>query len=168
MILKGGGDFQPCPEGVHNAVCVDVVDLGVLETPWGSKHKLRIVWEVEAKMDDGRPFTVRRQFTASLHEKSELCKCLKSWRGRPFTKEELAGFDTEKIVGASAVLVVGHDEKDGNCWANVTAVSKATKKLEPSGKYVRVKDREENQPGNGQGGESELPGSEAGYESVPF
>ena len=36
--------FTPAPEGLHQAVCCDVVDLGLKNTPWGDKHKIRIVW----------------------------------------------------------------------------------------------------------------------------
>ena len=34
--------FTPCPEGLHQAVCVDVEDCGVCETPYGPKHKVQL------------------------------------------------------------------------------------------------------------------------------
>lgn len=94
-------------------------------------------------MEDGRPFTVRKIYTASLHEKSNLHKDLKAWRGRPFTAEELAGFDLEKVLGAPCQVLVQHTEKDGSVWANVAAVMKAAPgpRLAPSGCYTRIKDR---------------------------
>ena len=136
--------YTPAPEGIHAAVCVDVVDLGMKETQWGSKHKCRIVWELAAPMEDGRRFTIQQQFTVSLHEKSGLFKTLKAWRGRPFTAEELAGFDLEKVIGAPCQLVVTHAEEEGKTYANITAIMKADPKnrLPASGKYVRAKDRE--------------------------
>src|SRR5690606_1710967 len=30
----GSGDFEPAPAGAHQAVCVDVVDKGVVKTEW--------------------------------------------------------------------------------------------------------------------------------------
>ena len=37
MVLqcKDSGDFKPHPEGIHPALCVDVMDLGLVETEWG-------------------------------------------------------------------------------------------------------------------------------------
>jgi hypothetical protein len=147
LIVKGTGDFVPAPEGLHSAVCVDLVDLGMQDTPWGERHKVLLIWEVACCMEDGRPFTVRKRYTASLHEKSNLNKDLKAWRGRPFTAEELAGFDIEKILGAPCQVLVQHTEKDGSVYANVTAVMKAAsgQKVVPSGQYVRVRDRDQQQ-----------------------
>lgn len=164
MIIKGS-EFTPAPEGVHNAVCVDVVDLGMVENQWGRKHQLKIVWEIDAKMDDGRPFLVQKRYTASLHEKSTLAKDLKGWRGRAFTAEEIKGFDTEKIVGAACQLVIQHNEKDGAVYANVQSILKAGQtRIQPSGGYKRVKDRPADQrhSQNGQYVEEKEP------EEIPF
>jgi hypothetical protein len=142
MIIKANSGFVPAPEGLHKAVCVDVVDKGFVETPWGEKPKVRVVWEIEAEMDDGRRFTVGKTYTASLHEKSNLHKDLRTWRGRPFTAEELAGFDMEKVIGVPCQLLVTHVEKDGTVYANVAAVTRLQgAPLKPSASYVRVKDR---------------------------
>jgi hypothetical protein len=104
---------------------------------------LAIVWEIDKSMADGRPFLVRKRFTASLHEKSNLHRDLKSWRGRAFTPQELAGFDIENVLGASCQLLISHTERDGTTFANVAAVMRAGlgQKLKPSGNYVRHKDR---------------------------
>jgi hypothetical protein len=143
IIVKGGGDFVPAPEGLHNACCVDVVDLGDRETTWGLKHKVMLIWEIAAKMEDGKPFTVRKWYTASLNEKSNLYKDLCAWRGRPFTAQELKGFDIENVLGAPCQVFVQHSEKDGQAYGNVSVVTKAPTgpKLKPSEHYVRVKDR---------------------------
>ena len=136
--------YTPAPEGMHAAVCVDVVDLGMLVGAFGEKHKCRLAWEIAAVMEDGRRFTTQKTYTVSLHEKSTLFKDLKAWRGRAFTAEELAGFDLEKVIGAPCQLVITHDESEGKTYANITAILKADPKniLKPSGKYIRAKDRE--------------------------
>jgi hypothetical protein len=143
LFLKRNGDFTPAPEGLHLAVCVDVVDRGIRETAFGSKPQVMLVWEIAAHTADNRPFTVRKIYTASMHEKSNLHKDLKAWRGRPFTAEELAAFDVENVIGTSCQLLLQHTEKDGSVWANVAAVTKTTpgQKLTPSGHYTRVGDR---------------------------
>jgi hypothetical protein len=139
--------FTPCPQGVHQAVCVDVVDMGLLEVTWNGQvkkqHKVRIVWQVEELMDDGKPFIVQKRYTASLHEKSKLRPELESWRGRAFTEDELREFDLEKLIGANCLLNVAHVSKDGKTYANVTAVmplKKGMEKLTPRD-YTRVVDR---------------------------
>lgn len=139
LIVKGTNGFIPAPEGLHAAVCVDVVDLGQKETPWGSKHKLRVIWEIDATMADGRRYVVGKTYTASLHEKSALHKDLRAWRGQPFVPDELAGFDLERILGASCQLLISHAEREGVVYANVAAVMKAgATRLNASGSYVRA------------------------------
>lgn len=169
MIVKGS-EFVPCPEGVCNGVCVDVVDLGIVSGTFGPQHKLKVVWETDQTMENGKPFLVSKWYTASLNEKSNLFKDLKSWRGKPFTTDELKAFDLEKVVGAPCQLVITHNDKDGTIYANVQTVIKAgATRVSPSGNYQRVKDRPpEQQPGhNGHAtGRKETP--QEVEDSIPF
>lgn len=142
---KPESNFAPCPEGLHHAVCVDVVDLGVLQTTFGDKHKVRLVWQIEDENPDThRRFDARKQYNLSLHEKATLRKDLESWRGRKFTDEELKGFDLEKLLGANCQIQVVHDIGDeGKVYANVQAVvpaPKHTPKIAPLD-YTREKDK---------------------------
>lgn len=149
IVTVGEGDYTPAPEGIHHAVCVDVVDKGVVETAFGPKHKIRIVWELATLMEDGQHYIIGKQYTASLHEKSSLHKDLKSWRGQAFTAAELRGFDVEKVIGAPCqVLVQQEAGQDGKVWANVTTLLRADPKNihKASGNYVRAKDRTPQQP----------------------
>lgn len=166
-IMVSGRKYVPPPEGMRQACCVDVVDLGIVETNFGKKDSVRITWELDVDMDDGRPFIISRRYAKSLHEKSSLHKDLKSWRGRAFTPEELAGFDLEKLIGVPCQILVQHEERDGVPYGNIAAITKAEKThwLKPSGKYVRVKDRPEQQHGNGGGFQAPAGQDE---ESVPF
>lgn len=142
MPVIKGHNHTPAPEGEHNAVCVDCTEVEMKETQWGTKPKFRIVWETDAKMDDGRPFVVGKTYTASLDQKATLRKDLKTWRGRDFTAEEARAFDTERLIGAPCRVIVAHAERDGETYANVETVLRAgATKLAASGKYVRAKDR---------------------------
>lgn len=143
MTLKNESKFVPCPDGCHEAVCVDIVDLGIVSSRFGDKHKLKFVWEVDQKMKDGRPFTVQQRYTWSLGKKSNLRKDLLAWRGRDFTAEELKGYDLERLLGTPCRLVVVHNPVDGDVFANVTSVLTSKAKLAASGKYVRAKDRQD-------------------------
>ncbi len=148
LILKDTNDFKLAPDGQHQAVCVDVIDKGLVAVEWEGKkktqHKCRIVWEIDEVMDDGKRYTVGRQFTASLSEKANLRGFLEAWRGRPFTEAELAGFDTESLIGVNAQIQVIHTKKGDRTYDNINSIMKLAKGMErmsPSGKYIRVKDR---------------------------
>ncbi len=144
----GGGNFKPAPTGVHTAVCVDVVDLGMKPTPWGDKHKIRVVWQIEELMDNGKPFLVSKPYTLSLNEKANLRKDLESWRGRPFTEQESDGFDVEAVIGKNCLLNVQQKVSGENTYANVMGVmplKKGMQAIVPMG-YVRAQDRDPKAP----------------------
>ncbi len=65
---------------------MDVVDLGELNTPFGRKHKLSIVWELKEKDEQGSHYIVGKRYTWSLNEKSNLRKDLERWRGAKFAR----------------------------------------------------------------------------------
>lgn len=148
--------FDPAPEGTHRAVCVDIVDKGRVPNthpkakPGSTVWKAYMVFEIEAKREDGERFLVFYNFTVSLAEKAKLRPFLERWRGRKFTPEELAGFRLEVLVGVPAILEIEHQEaKNGKVYANIAFARRLRgdeKPLAPSGKYIRVKDR---QPADG-------------------
>ena len=142
-------EWTPAPEGLHQAVCVDVVDVGLVQTQWGEKHRVRIVFQIdEINPDTNKRFEVSGWYNISLSEKSKLRPVLEAWRGRKFTKEELEGFDLEKLVNVPCQVQTVHNLSDeGRIFANVQAVVPAAKgipKLTPQD-YVRVKDRAKDQ-----------------------
>ena len=97
MVLqsKMGGDYVPHPEGIHPAVCLDVIDLGLREVEFQGQRKMvskvRLVFETEQKLEDGRHCTITKNFTASLHPKARLAEFLGKWRGRPVLPGVLVG-----------------------------------------------------------------------------
>ena len=135
---KDGGDFVPHPEGIHPAVCVDVMDLGLMETEFqGQKRvvpKVKLVFESEQKTEEGENCTVSKIFTASLHPKAKLAEFLGKWRGRPFAPGET--IDLAKLLGACCTLVISHQQNMvGKMYGSIDAVSKPTKKVVASGTY---------------------------------
>jgi len=137
-------EFTPAPEGLHQGVCVDVIDLGLLPTPWGEKQKVELRWQLEATQETGPRFMVTNRYTLSLNEKATLRQHLEAWRGKRFTKEELEGFDLEKLLGVNCQLQVVHTLSDqGRTFANVQAIvplGKGMVKLRPA-EYTRVIER---------------------------
>ena len=94
-ISENQGNFEELPEGKHNAVCYRIIDIGThIEQKYKSeetekKHSVFFFWETtETMMEDGRPFSIFKQYKLSLHEKSALYRDLDTWKGG-ITNEEL-------------------------------------------------------------------------------
>ena len=99
-------------QGMHSAVCIWVVDMGMQETNYGDKHKIYIQFEVDETINiDGKdkPMVIGNKYTLSLHEKSNLRKVLEGWRGKAFTPEEEAGFDIKYLLGKPCLLNITHN-----------------------------------------------------------
>ncbi len=145
--------FTPAPTGSHQAVCVDIVDLGMVESTWDgevkSQHKVAVVWQIAEPMENGKPFLVRERYTLSLGDRAKLRPMLESWRGRPFTDVELDAFDLESVIGANCILSIVHKQgSKGGTFANVASVAPLLKGMAKitADDYVRVCDREPKEP----------------------
>lgn len=151
-IIATAGDsksYTPAPEGTHQAVCVDVIDIGLKPNPFkegAMQHKIDIAWQIDECRDDGKRFVLYKRYTLSLNEKATLRHDLESWRGRPFTRDEEMGFDVETIIGANCLINVQHKAgtKDASkVFANVVSVMPLLRgmvKIAADG-YVRHQDQ---------------------------
>lgn len=150
MIVRAPEErFSTAPAGTYPAVCVDIIDLGKVANRFDpdqeDKQMVRIVWQIDEQDDHGKPFHVRKDYTASLHEKANLRKHLEAWRGRPFSATELFGFDLDSTLGTGCLLSIVHATGSrGGTFANVGAVMKLARGMTAPivRDYVRVKDRE--------------------------
>ena len=134
IVASRGGTYTPAPQGNHDAVFCDVEDLGVVETQYGKKHQIRLVWQIAEKMEDGRPFTIGRRYGLSLHEKSALFKDLKTYA----KKAPPQNLDLETLIGKPCQILVTHVERDGSTYANVQAVLPAgVNKVKADKDFVR-------------------------------
>lgn len=144
----GGQDFAPAPAGPHPAVCCDIIDMGMIETEWQGKkrqtRKIRVAFQITELRDDGKRFVVSRRFTLSLSEKAALRAFLESWRGVPFTPEQLKGFNLVTLIGVPALIQVSHNKPKDRVDANIDAIMRLPKGMDKLSvvDYVRVKDRE--------------------------
>jgi len=153
-IKSNSGNFQPCPEYTGSAVCVDVTPLKTVQTQFGPKEKFRFVFEIGETKEDGTPWCVwSAPFTPSYHENSALRPFLRKWMGRELSADEVKDFDTENLLGRTAHITVIHEHSDGEIYANIALITpdKSAQPLKPSGKFVRMKDRQAAPAGNGAG-----------------
>ena len=169
-------NFTPAPEGLHQAVCVDVIDLGQelnkFREPPVLQAKVRIVWQIdEVNEDTGRRFEVSEKYTLSLHEKAALRHHLEAWRGKAFTDQELRGFDLEVLRGVNCQLQVVHKTgSKGGTFANVQAIvpiGKNTAKIAPLNYERRAQKPAQPEDAGAHG----APGGDdfqAGEDDVPF
>jgi hypothetical protein len=107
--------FDPLPAGVHQAACYAVIDLGTQDPgnpTFKASRKVMLMWETphETIVVNGetKPRAISCEYTLSLGKKANLRSVLESWRGKPFTAEELEGFDLKNIVGRNCQLNVVH------------------------------------------------------------
>ena len=146
MKIKGNNsNFEACPEFTGKAVCVDVTPLRKQQSQFGERDVFKLVLEVDLLKPDGAPYCVwSHNFTPSLNEKANFRKFLRAWFGRDLMESEMAEFDTETLIGKPAQLVVVHEHKDGQVYANIAACTpdKSGAPLKPSGKFTRRKDRQ--------------------------
>lgn len=143
IIVGDSQNWENPSEGIHRAVCCDVVDLGEIVGQWGPRRMIQIRWQLEELNSEGKPMLLTRRFGASLSEKSTLRPFLETWRGRKFTEAELKAFDVERLIGVNCQIQVIYDERDGKIWANAQAIFPAAKGVEPLEvrDYIRVVDR---------------------------
>lgn len=141
---SGGGDFKRVPAGVFAARCFSVIDLGtqVVEFQGDVKHqrKVQLSWELYGEDDAGEPLvtegnepmSISKRYTLSLSEKSKLRPDLEAWRGKPFTEEELKGFDLHNLLGVPCFLNITHTEKNNKTYANVASITPLPKQMRES------------------------------------
>lgn len=146
----GGSDFKLPSPGPDTAICHLFVDVGLQPNsynPEKPKHKCYIGFQlpnqqIEYEKDGhliNRPMTIGTFLTVSLSSKAIMRGFLESWRGRPFTDEELQGFDLAKLLNAPALLNIVHEPDGDKVYANIASVMplpKTMAKPEMHGKVI--------------------------------
>lgn len=113
------GQLKEKPEpGSYLARCYSLIDLGTQQHAfnnevWNSRD-VRISFELPTELMKGiyqpelkgKPFAVHITVKQSLHPSAKLRGLLRGWRGRDFTKEELASFKPQKLIGVACRVVL--------------------------------------------------------------
>lgn len=133
-----GGNFEITPDGTFVGRCYRFIDLGSHDQTYqgeskGLKRLIMIGFELPTElMADGRPFSIHKRYTWSMHEKATLRKDLEAWRGVKFTDADFGpgGFDIRNLLGKTCTLSIVHSQNGENTYANVASIGKAMKGLE--------------------------------------
>lgn len=136
-------EFPIPSEGTVLIVLADVQDLGVVQNEYyGSRKEVALSWVINEKDPDGNFFVIRRSYTASVHEKSNLYADLRDMLGRnPKSSEDLESFLGHVNIGVIK-QVKGTGKNEGKTFANIKAflAAKPEDKFAVPADFVREKD----------------------------
>lgn len=132
-----GGTFEAAPVGVHDAICISVIDLGTQTGEYNGEPTIKrqelVTWELPEELrEDGKPFTISKFYTASIGEKSNLYKDLTSWFGKP----PEAPFVPEELLGKGCQLIIT-EKNNKHVVSTVAGLKKNAKLPEPVNPLVR-------------------------------
>lgn len=141
---SGGTDFQLAPSGNHLARCYRIVDMGSHQNSYGNVlRKILISWELHGEDEnglglstaDGKPLMISGNYTLSLSEKATLRSLLEAWRNKPFTLDELNGFDITALLDKWCMLTIVHETSNKNqkTYANVKTISPVPQAIKKNG-----------------------------------
>lgn len=122
--------FKAHPEGQFVGQCVDTINLGEKvqdfpgTTPYLAPTCALVFRTGEVNEDTGEFIDIAKEYTVSMGEKANLRKDLTTWRGRPYTPEQIeAGVPLDKLTGNHALLTISHRTSGkGRVYANITAI----------------------------------------------
>ena len=119
------------PSGTHVARCYSMIHIGTVEWEYQGElkysNKIRLTFELPNEMRDfggvDKPMVISKEYTLSLHEKSNLRKDLEGWKGEAFNGSPK--FDVTDMIGKTCMLSVVHKTANsGNQYATISSISK--------------------------------------------
>jgi len=123
--------YPKVPIGMHKARCIKVIDLGTQKQDFKGdvswKRQALVIWELPEQLSNDLPMTISKFYSLTLHEKSNLGQDLVSWRGRPFTETEKAGFNITKLIGQTCQVQVMHKDNGKEKISNIIPLPKDMK-----------------------------------------
>jgi hypothetical protein len=155
FVENKGGSFESTPPGLHLARCYRIIDLGTQKSEYLGQvkmlRKIMLGWEIHGqddsgkalKMQDGRPFAMFKNYTLSWSDKANLRADLQSWRGKPFSQEEMRRFDLKTILDAWCMLnVIEKQGNDGKMYVNVNGITPVPSMIKQAGLPTAVNKNE--------------------------
>jgi len=141
--------YKACPVGMHHAVISDIILMGPVETDWGVKNKIQIVFQTDAEMGDGKFFGTQKWYNipnSLMSDKAGLRKLIEGVLGRKLTKAEysnprydLAGFIYGKTCQIN--VVENSNNPDKTYVDTVVPKAKVAQDLVVDPEYVLDQDK---------------------------
>jgi len=138
IIAKKSAPREKIPAGLHQARCYSMIDLGHISKEFQGKkldqpvHTIRLSWEfpdllISKEGKEDKPMVIDKEYTLSMSPKANLRKDMESWRGVPYTDQELNGVDVTNMVGATCMLNIIHKAGTGKnsdkVYENISAIT---------------------------------------------
>lgn len=133
---NNNGAGQTVPAGTHVARCYQIIHIGtIVDTYQGEEklvNKVRIVFELPLETADfgkgEQPFSIGRDFTLSMHEKSGLRAFVQGWLGKAMSDAEANKFDIATLLDKECMLNVMHRTANtGRTYADIKGASPLVK-----------------------------------------
>ena len=125
LIVTAKKEYNPLEDGIYQAVCVGVYELGTQVNKVDGKEREKVLIEWEIPTENGT-YYVSKIYTKSLSPNSTLFKDLVSWIGNIG-----ASFDLEQLLGVNAQLMVKSVDVNGKTYTNVISVMGIPKTMKP-------------------------------------
>jgi len=141
IVVKVGSSkvTEIVPSGTHIGRCYSMIHIGTVQWEYQGEpkasDKVRFTFELphETREFGGeeKPMVISKEYTVSLHEKSNLRKDLEMWRGKEFSAQELNSFDLTDLLGQPCNITVVHKTaKTGNEFAMIGGLGALTKGID--------------------------------------
>ena len=122
-------EFELPDEGAHRATIVETKDLGSVQTKFGTKEMVLLVFEVEQTDSEGNRRRAFKRYSRTLHPKGALRKAIRSIIGEDPGDE----YDLKQLEGRQVNIVIEYEHSGDSTFANVVAISRVKANEPPSG-----------------------------------
>jgi len=130
---KNETTFEQLAEGSYPARLYSIVELGTETFEWQGEEKkakkIRITFEMPeetkefAEGEGEKPYIVSKDFTFSMHPKSNLRPFIEAWIGKFKADNDAYEFDIDDLIGRDGLVSVVHNiSKDGRAWLDLSAI----------------------------------------------
>jgi hypothetical protein len=122
-------EFELPDEGAHRATIVETKDLGSVQTKFGTREMVLLVFEVEQTDSEGNPRRAFKRYSKTLHPKGALRKAIRSIIGEDPGDE----YDLKQLEHRQVNIVIEHEHSGDSTFANVVAITRVKANEPPSG-----------------------------------
>lgn len=133
ILKQNESTYKNIEPGTHSARCYGMVSLGTQPSnikEYAPSFQVLLMFEFPSEIvevnGEKKPMATNhflKAYLGSVKKPSKTNLFLTSWRGRPFTQEELAGFDISKVVGKPCLLNIVHAERGGKIREDIASIS---------------------------------------------